>query len=61
MYQSVNGPYISIPVGSKNITAPIVDYYTASSVEDVGLSPAGFEKFANVTEGIVSNATWSIN
>ena len=47
--------------GSKTVTAPIVDYYRGDSVDAVGLSIPGFEKFANITEGIVSNVTWSIN
>ena len=53
--------HISIPAGSKTVTAPIVDYYRGDSVDAVGLSIPGFEKFANITEGIVSNMTWSIN
>ncbi|KJA20494.1 hypothetical protein HYPSUDRAFT_815488 [Hypholoma sublateritium FD-334 SS-4] len=52
---------LTVKSGLKTVTAPIVDYHVANSAEDVGLSVPGFEKFANITEGIITNVTWSIN
>ncbi|KAF8181803.1 hypothetical protein BJ912DRAFT_605139 [Pholiota molesta] len=54
---------ILIVSGKKNVTASIVDFFASESKNDannVGLSSSGFDKFANESDGIVPNVTWSI-
>ena len=48
------------PDNGTNLTAPIVDFFTANAPNNVGLSPSAFEKFAPLDNGIVPNVTWVI-
>ncbi|KAF9561902.1 hypothetical protein CPC08DRAFT_707080 [Agrocybe pediades] len=51
---------VFIKFGSTNLTVPVVDYYVDKSTTNVGLSRAGFVKFADVNDGIVHNVSWSV-
>lgn len=43
-----------------NLTAPIVDFCAACPDVNVGLSDAGFQKFAPLSDGIVPGVVWNI-
>jgi hypothetical protein len=47
--------------GSTTIQVAIVDYFTATGVDNnIGLSVAAFEKFAPTSQGIITGVNWVI-
>jgi len=51
--------HITSSVG--NVTAQIVDYFTASGIDNyVGLSSGAFEQLATTSQGIVTDVNWVI-
>ncbi|KAH8103499.1 hypothetical protein BXZ70DRAFT_734699 [Cristinia sonorae] len=52
---------LKITHNNVTVTAPIVDFFTATGVDsNVGLSAAGFVKFAPLSDGIVPGVVWQI-
>ncbi|KAF8901864.1 hypothetical protein CPB84DRAFT_908295 [Gymnopilus junonius] len=51
---------VQIESGQTTLTAPIVDFYTAATDSNVGLSAAGFVKFADLDDGVVRNVSWVV-
>ncbi|KAF9444116.1 hypothetical protein P691DRAFT_678192, partial [Macrolepiota fuliginosa MF-IS2] len=49
-----------ITYDGKNVTAPIVDFFTNPGTYNVGLSLPGFTVFASEDDGIVEKVTWII-
>ncbi|PPQ99369.1 hypothetical protein CVT26_014312 [Gymnopilus dilepis] len=45
---------------STTLIAPVVDFYVAQTDNNVGLSEAGFVKFAELDDGVVKNVSWVV-
>ncbi|KAI0919198.1 hypothetical protein AcW1_003347 [Taiwanofungus camphoratus] len=52
---------LTVAYNGTNVTAQVVDYCVSCGDSDVGLSPVGFEHFANTSQGVISNVSWIIN
>lgn len=47
--------------GGKNVTAQVVDFFTAGfGVDDIGLATALFQQFGTLDQGIVTGVNWIV-
>lgn len=52
---------VNVTYQGTSVVAGIVDYFTASGIDNyVGLSPAAFEKFAPISQGLITGVDWVI-
>ncbi|PCH35672.1 hypothetical protein WOLCODRAFT_156377 [Wolfiporia cocos MD-104 SS10] len=52
---------VTISYNGTTVTAPVVDYCISCPDPYVGLSPAGFEEYAPIDQGVVYNVTWEVD
>jgi len=55
------GKIATVTYGAVSVTSEVVDYCPSCNATTIQLSAVGFEEFAPVSQGVVSNVIWEIN